>query len=206
MKKELQQQQKTQPWQIPPVLSFYLKHPLYLILTCPNSLFSKAQTKCNCLLKIFCWFFQPKRDSSSPRWPQHVVWSLLKVLPISETALHRREALPESHIPAEGSRFLFTFDFLVTHRFIHLRQPSIVVKMKTWAQKFDMRDTNPNCTAYWLLLAVWSWLSHFTSLNLGSLIFNRQYAALITVPTSRVILMTKWVNLCKALWKFSEML
>lgn len=172
MKKELQQQ-KTQPWQIPPVLSFYLKRPLYLILTCPNSLFSKAQTKCNCLLKIFCDSSSQKETLHHP--DDHSTLSDLfsKFYPSSSLLSIEERLYLKATFPLKVAGFYSSLISLSPINSSTLRQPSMVVKMKTWAQKFDMRDTNPNCTAYWLLLAVWSWLSHFTFLNLGSLIFNR---------------------------------
>lgn len=85
----------------------------------PSTSFSPAQ-----ILQMpsqkFLWFFQPKETLHHPDDHSTLSGLFSKYYP-SSGLLITEVALPETHIHAEGSRFLLIFEFLVTHRFIHLK-------------------------------------------------------------------------------------
>lgn len=136
------------------MFSFYLKCPLYLILTCPNSPFSKAQTKCNCLLKIFCDSSSQKETLHHP--DDHSTLSALfsKYYPSSSLLSIEVRLYLKPTFMLKVAGFYSSLISLSPIDSSTLRQPSMVVKIKTWAQKLDGIDTNPDCTTYRLLLAV----------------------------------------------------
>ena len=163
MKKELQQK-------YPNLDKFLLCFPS--TWNVPSTSFSPAQIF-KCLLKSFCDSSSQKETLHHPDDHSTLSGLFSKYYPSSSLLITEVKLYLKPTFMLKAAGFYSFLSSLSPIDSSTLSQPSMVVKIKTWVQKLDRIDINPDCTAYWLLLAVWSWLSHFTSLNLGSLIFNR---------------------------------
>lgn len=125
-----------------------------------------------CLPQKFLWFFQPKRNSSSSRWPQHVVWvssqSTTHLLAYSS----QKKLTWNSHSCWRQQVFTHFWVSFVTHRFIHLKSRTCsVLKMKHGSRSWQDRGILDQTLAG--LIGCVILVKSLHALNLGSLIFNR---------------------------------